>query len=378
MSRMHVSAVLAFVIGSALALDARAAVTPDQVLVVVNDASAISVAVGSYYARVRGIPPGNVFHLPVGTPTTEAIYRSIYNTQIRNPLLAHLTVTRPDLRDRIRYLVLTKGVPHAIVNVSGRGLSQDCASVDSELTQLFTGRVPDDGQKGWVPNPYFDARVPFDTFSHPDLSYLVFRLDGYQSNVDPETGVPADIERLIDDSQRPAAFGRFVLDAKNPSGEGDDWIQAAADRLRARRIPVVHEPGRAAFAKNVDGILGYCSWGSNDPSNPGPPFFGEVPLGGGDVYPGTFLPGSVATCFVSTDARTLVNGRQWYSQSLIADLIHMGATAVNGHRVRALPRRRGAPRDPVPRLPRRLPGRRGALPEHPVPPHGRTSSCAIR
>lgn len=310
---------------------ALAALRPDQVLIVVNDSSAISVAVGNYYARVRGVPLTNIFHLPAGTPTSEVILRGSYDAQIRNPLMAHLTVTRPDLRAAIKAIVLTKGIPLGVWNTTGRGFTQTAASVDSELTQLFTGLVADDGQQGFIANPYFDARVGFDQFLDPSISYLVFRLDGYQTGIDPASGVPADIKRLIDAAQHPFARGTFVLDTKNASGDGDDWMIAAADRLEALHIPHQLETDRAVFVKNVSGILGYCSWGSNDPSDPGPPFYGEVPPGSGEIYPGTFLPGAIATTFVSTNARTFLAGHQAYGQSLVADLIHQGVCAANGH-----------------------------------------------
>ena len=41
------------------AVGARAAIGPNQVLLVVNDASAISQAIGTYYQGVRGIPAVN-------------------------------------------------------------------------------------------------------------------------------------------------------------------------------------------------------------------------------------------------------------------------------------------------------------------------------
>src|SRR5262249_22563182 len=93
----------------------------------------------------------------------------------------------------------------------------------------------------------------------------------------------------------------------------------------------VIDPDPLVFLRNQPWILGYCSWGSNDPTNPGAPFYGEVPPGSGNIYPGQFLPGAITTDYVSTSGRTFLDGNQNYGQSLTADLVHVGADGGNGH-----------------------------------------------
>ncbi len=77
-------------------------------------------------------------------------------------------------------------------------------------------------------------------------------------------------------------------------------------------------------------VIGYASWGSNDAKRK------QRWLGF------TWLPGAIATEFVSTNARTLKrppddwnisSGRDYAGsqQSLSADLIHEGATGVSGN-----------------------------------------------
>ncbi|MFO0983567.1 MAG: hypothetical protein U1E76_17875 [Planctomycetota bacterium] len=83
-----------------------------------------------------------------GTTTAEVIDRPTYNTQIRDPIATYLTITQPQLKDQIRFIVLTKDVPLRVYGGSD-------ASVDSDLTQLFTGHVPDSGGAGRLLNPYF-------------------------------------------------------------------------------------------------------------------------------------------------------------------------------------------------------------------------------
>jgi uncharacterized protein (TIGR03790 family) len=327
MSRLHRCGLVSLALSFLVATQIRAEVTPDQVLIVVNDSSRISVAIGRYYAEVRSIP--HTFHLLDGTKSVETVPREVYNTQIRDPLVEYFTVTRPDLRDHIRFIVLTKGVPLRIENTDGGRLNPTEACVDSELTQLFSGKVPDNGQKGSVPNPFYDTyRLP-EVFQPTRASYLVFRLDGYQTDIDPQTGVPYDILRLINDAQNPADHGRVVFDCAMGSGFGNDEMLEANRLLRMMGIPTLVDR-TSFFQKNLTDILAYWSWGSHEPINPGPPYYGDVPLGSGDKYPGTFLPGAITGNWVSTDGRTF-DVERVYGQSLIADLIDLGVTGATGH-----------------------------------------------
>src|SRR5271155_2926586 len=67
------------------ALLARAAAPgPDRVLLVVNDNSALSRAIGEYYALRRSIPSRNICHLK--TSIGESIGRDEYTRQIERPI----------------------------------------------------------------------------------------------------------------------------------------------------------------------------------------------------------------------------------------------------------------------------------------------------
>src|SRR5437899_8512879 len=81
--------------------------TSDNVLLVINDSSAVSGQIGDYYARKRIIPSENVLRLT--TPTTEQISRADFERSIETPLAAWFA--RTGAHDRILYIVLTKGVP---------------------------------------------------------------------------------------------------------------------------------------------------------------------------------------------------------------------------------------------------------------------------
>lgn len=306
---------------------AARAQSPDNVAVVVNDTSATSRRIGEYYARVRGIPPNNVIHIRAAAD--EIIERDAYVATIEEPVANALR--RGALQDRILYIVLTKGVP---LRISGTaGLEGTGAGVDSELTLLYrrtTGRfVP---LLGRVDNPYYLSTSPIRgarPFSHRDYDiYLVSRLDGFTED---------EAVALVDRAQKPSQEGRVVLDERAAVGgsTGDAWLAEAAKRLgdlgQGQRV-LLEET--SAPARDVDGVLGYYSWGSTDPANRVRRFKMQ------------FVPGALASTFVSTDARTFRNPpeswtptgdsterKTWFGgspQSLAGDLIREGATGVSG------------------------------------------------
>src|ERR1043166_4441793 len=131
------------------------AITADEVLIVVNDRSAISQQIGQRYRTVRGVPASQVVR--IHTEATEEIDRSTFGAEIAQPIAAHLLNHR--LQDRILVIVLTKGVPLKIRGTEGRQGTQ--ASVDSELTLLYRVLVQGAADaEGRVANPYFRAGLP--------------------------------------------------------------------------------------------------------------------------------------------------------------------------------------------------------------------------
>ena len=80
---------------------------PENVLVVVNNGSALSRAVGEYYARVRHIPKKNV--CGIGAPDKEEIVREEYDRSVAAPVAGCLA--RGRLTEQILYIVTTAGVP---------------------------------------------------------------------------------------------------------------------------------------------------------------------------------------------------------------------------------------------------------------------------
>ncbi|MEQ1759687.1 MAG: TIGR03790 family protein [Vicinamibacterales bacterium] len=322
-------------IGWALACAGLMGVAPDasaqsaeNVALVINENSPASQQIGDYYIKKRGIPAANVIRLK--TETDDEIERQAYAGSIEAPISAALA--REGLQDRVLYIVLTKGVPLRISGTSGA--TGTVSSVDSELAVLYRKMigvgVPIAGR---VDNPYFlgvrEVREA-KPFTHRDFDiYLVARLDAFT--------VP-EVLALIDKASDPKADGKIVLDQQDKlvDRSGENWLDQAAKRLAtAGQTDRVMLDTTIQGVRDVSPVLGYYSWGSNDPRN-------RV-----RKYGMGFVPGSIAATYVSTDARTFTeppaawqpsgdwtNRRGYFAdspQSLVGDLIREGATGVAGH-----------------------------------------------
>jgi uncharacterized protein (TIGR03790 family) len=285
--------------------------TADSVLVVVNRQSSSSVAIGSYYIQKRQIPAANLCR--ISTPSVEQISRAVYESDIAKPVRACLS-SKP----AIRYIVITAGVPIKISGTSG--LDGELAAVDSELTLVKRKSYP---LKGAVLNPFYGRRdVPFTGSFN---IHLATRLAAYD-----EAGAKAIVDRCLAARNR----GKFVLDLKSAEDvTGNDWLRNAALLLPAKRV-VLDESTTVLYDQSD--VIGYASWGSNDRNR------NRRWLKYG------WLPGAIATQFVSTDARTFRRPPEkwgfstwsagdrpkWWEgspQSLAADFIAEGASGASGH-----------------------------------------------
>jgi hypothetical protein len=78
----------------------------------------------------------------------------------------------------------------------------------------------------------------------------------------------------------------------------------------------------SVYLTHQTNVIGYVSWGSNDRNQQASTSHAK-PMN-------TYLPGAIAETYVSTSARSFVNPPT-YGQSLVADLIAEGITAVKGY-----------------------------------------------
>jgi len=289
----------------------------DNVLVVVNQSSPLSEEIASYYVARRHIPAGNVCRL--NAPGGEEISRDEYRARIADPVASFLR--SHGIQDKILYIVTTLGLPLRVEG-PGAGLLAETASVDSELALLYADMHghPHVAPSG-VPNPFFGKfGAPF---RHPDFSmYLVTRLAGYDL---------ADVKAIIDRALEARNRGMFVIDLRSSDNtQGNQWLRQAAAQLPRDRV--ILEQSAAVLYDQAD-VIGYASWGSNDPDRK------RRHLGF------HWLPGAIMTEYVSTNGRTfahppdswsfaLGNSKAAFggsSQSLTADYIHDGVTGASGH-----------------------------------------------
>jgi uncharacterized protein (TIGR03790 family) len=296
-----------------------AAQTPDEVLVVINRQSAASREIGEYYMGKRGIPVSNRCTLDLRP--SEAILRHDYETKIEGPIGAFLKTH--GLTEKILYIVLTTGVPLRMDPVAnGNSPESDGSSVDSELTLLYSrmrgAKIP---LAGPIANPFFRQRdAPFRHSLFP--IYLVTRLDGYSM---------ADMKALVDKAQIARNTGKFVIDLRDKDDTpGNQWLRNAALLLPKDRVVLDTTPAVLAGIKDV---IGYASWGSNDRDHHERYLHMQ------------WLPGAIATEFVSTDGRTFRpppdswrtskwgDNAHYYAdspQSLTGDFIREGASGASG------------------------------------------------
>lgn len=314
-----------------------------EVAIVVNDASPLSLAIGEHYRKARGIPPENVIRLslPLRDPSLrgydhETVTRAYFVARVRDSLQAKLEA-HPRFA-QLTTLVLVKGIPIRVTGGPSRPETflrdNTYASVDAELSILGSGQDGAGGAPG-LASPYFDAEISFAAFRAANprspLRFLVARLDGYAEPLDPGSGIPRDVKDLIDRARAPSSPDAKALIDEDPT-KGPGWrvanrafLRPAADALRALGLPLRHD-ATATFVGNAREVAFYASWGSNDEHDAGPPFYGTI---GATTYPGRFAPRSVATDLVSLSARSFATPPQ-YGQSLVADLIRLGATGVAG------------------------------------------------
>ena len=288
-----------------------------DVLVVINSNSSSSEEIGQYFAAQRNVPTMNLVY--INATTSEEIDDTEFQS-IRSQIESYMTAN--NLKDKINYIVTTKGVPLKIKR-EDTWIKDKSASVDSELALILDPDSEFIGGSSHIDNPYFAQGGLYYTqkgshFSHEKFGvYLVTRLDGY--TVD-------DVKKIIDRSGPNTAVpsnALFVFDEDpNPRAPGFNDAEESASALLQNRGFNTELDKTATYLTNQQNVIGYVSWGSNDHNATS-----TVP----NAEPNnSWFPGSIAATYVSSDGRTF----DWppvYGQSLIADMIKEGVTGAIGH-----------------------------------------------
>ena len=196
--------------------------------------------------------------------------------------------------------------------------------------------------RAWA-NRFWNSTEPF---SHAKFGgYLITRLDGYTKadaqalttrslqaeragskpvgefllNVAPKFGFTDKARQPYSILSENLAGSRIakITSEKAHLGDFNSDLQGAADALKARGFTVELEQAEH-FVGNRTGLMGYMSWGSNDPK-----------FDAAAYHSLTFAPGALSDTAVSTSARTFLPTEG--GQSLIADLIAQGVTGIKGY-----------------------------------------------
>jgi uncharacterized protein (TIGR03790 family) len=318
-----------------------------EVLIVSNANSPISTAIAKDYAAKRGVTKIVVIHCADSAVSTanETISLANYASQIAAPISDYLK-HHPE----INFIVLTKGIPIRVHGGITGSHDENLpaseplnASVDSYLAAMdyptIQGAVKisihGSGATGfgWL-NRYWKADVPF---SHAKFGgYLVTRLDGLteadaealvtralaaEKEATPGGDVLLDVQPIFKFKSTDAASQPFDVTGTIPD-ESDyglwnaDMVKAG-DLLIARKVRTELDRSEE-FVGGRSNLLGYFSWGSNDP---------EFKDQGYESL--TFAPGAIGDTAVSTSARTFLPTTG--GQSLITVLIAHGITGVKGY-----------------------------------------------
>ena len=317
----------------------------DRVLLLMNSQSPASQEIGADYIQKRGIKNKLVVTVADSAVTAqnETIAYKEFSEKIEAPLRAYLK-THP----KIDFIVLTKGLPIRITGAPGLGLSNVQPSMDSFMAALDYDKSPgaikislnDSGFTGTAyANRFWDAKT---RFSHAQYGgYLVTRLDGYTVDdakrlttfaLNAEASKPSG-KILLDScpsfgyaevAKMPVPIFNGVPDPKNGAKDLNELsynayngdMLKAAELLAPRNVPFILEKTDTFVQGN--GLMGYCSWGSND-SHFDPANYKKL----------RFADGGIAETAVSTSARTFLPTTG--GQSLIADLISQRVTGVKGY-----------------------------------------------
>lgn len=266
-----------------------------RVAVIANRSQPESEKLARQYCRDRAVPEEHLILLQC--TTSESVPEGDYLTDIQAPVRKALR--ERNLVGKIDFLLLIKGVP---IKTAQRGFSVD------SLLMCMNLSVPPRSR-----SPYFGKKEPFSSARYGGL-YLVARLDGYTF---------ADANALLERALKARrADGLFLLDIspshqRSAYGEVNESMRRAAQLLQRKKLRVLLDDTKE-FIGGQKGLMGYYSWGSNDPQ-----YKKELYLSN------TFLPGAIAETAVSTSARTFLPADK--GQSLIADLIQIGVTGVKGY-----------------------------------------------
>lgn len=306
-----------------LAAAARGAIDPASVVVVSVRGDAESAQIAAAYARLRGIPSGNLVELALPKGEGETVSWAEYARDIVNPLRAELARRglldgalgdTPDERGRlplvaganprVRWLVLCRGLPWRIRRDNGPdgkpqgpSLASEAASVDSELCLLAS---EDAAPAGPRPNPWFGAK-PGSEPAGAERLIRTARLDGPSLD---------SVRRLLAETaeaERRGLRGRAYIDRGGPYPEGDRWFERATDVCKAMGFPTDVDTARDLIQADTrfDAPAIYLGW------------YSAAPAGKLAEPEARLAPGAIALHLHSFSGQALRNARSGWTAALV-------------------------------------------------------------
>jgi uncharacterized protein (TIGR03790 family) len=291
--------------------------------------------VAEYYKTKRNIPELNI--QGIKAPITPDISRAQYDTffdqkgeilgirqQVENILTNTFDENGTALKNKIKYIVLTKGIPYRIKTYkSSEYLLADYSSVDAAIAIVFNGNY---NINWWTGNPYYNQDPQYEGLSPfiplfytnssaLQLCYLVTRLDGYSVQ---------DIKRMIDRSVKTDSLSRnnyFILDGAQKPYDRMDTTYSILKHLGASLYPDPWVDDIDPILSSPDSVIGIVTHGTHAGLEP-------------DYIQNQFdfklADGSIFSSYESINGRNFDPNVQ-NSQGQIADFIHIGGSGGIGN-----------------------------------------------
>jgi uncharacterized protein (TIGR03790 family) len=269
----------------------RTGITADEVGVLVNDDDPLSVSVAAYYVKARKIPNGNVVHLHVGDPTSNAIAQAAFT-----PLKAQVDAA---LGPDIQAIAITWTKPYAVDNMS-------VTSAFALGYRAIGDTCNDPNSQFGTPNPYStkaDSTKPFtDLAFRPAMTIPATKIEEAKAIIDK--GVASDDTRptgtayLMDTSDQ-IRSARCILD---PTYGYTNECQALIDELDSAKS------GIAASIVMADEIMGKTDV----------LFYVQGLASVADLDTNTYLPGAVADHLTSFGGQIPTSGQMSCFEFLLA------------------------------------------------------------
>ncbi len=243
-------AVVAFLAVVLVAVQARAGGGPAETVVLVNADSAESRRVAEHYVRVRNVPPSQVCEVRCTAELTTTIEDFVRD--VVDPL--RLFLAERELEERVRFVVMTQGMPILAKTPSGRSVSTSAALslLDSPVCGQSQTQLPA------VKNPYTSGPAAGARVETGGRFLLVTAL--VSTTADEAIAL---VDRSLASDGTAPKDALFVFQDANPAAHVRN-VQYDAARQELERMGFRTEHAKVG-AKEVNGrkrVMGYMSGGA--------------------------------------------------------------------------------------------------------------------